>query len=706
MLFAVTLGACLIGALVTAFSPTRYRARVFGSCLALESLLALALGIGALGGAHTELPLWSLGPLGQMRLALDPLSGLFVVVSAAVFLISAPYTAREADHAQAARGGQAPAIEQVLLGAMILLLAASDVVSLLLSWELASLLIYALVLHGERATRERGAYLMLALGEAGMVAALIGLLLLARAAEGLDFAALRDAARTMPPDLRSVVFLLTFFGFGVKAGLAPFNQWLAPSYAAIARGLVPVIAGATTNLGIYAVLRVDVDLLGGGGVGPGLVVLATGAATALIGILYATIEPDLKRMLAHSSIENMGIITAVLGAAMVFMSSGHPVVAAMALVAALYHLVNHSTFKTLLYIGGGAVERLAGSRDMDRLGGLLRGLPWTGLAFLIGALGIAALPPFNGFVSEWLALQSLLRAAVLDSIAVKMVFAVAGAALALTAGLAMTCFVKAFAMSFLGMARSEAAARAHGADIATGVPLAVLALLCVALGIGATRVIPVLDNAVWSLAGAHAVDALVPPFFDPQAVANGTLVPAFAAEFHDLGAQLGQGLPVRGLVVLHRGGAANPVVYAMSTAYTAVMLVVLLTTAWAVFRVLTHRRHAHRARPWDGGLSRLRPGATYTATGFSNPVRVVFDAVLRPRTSENTTRAVAEHFRTAIQRERIEVHLIDRLVLHPGVWLVERLGSVLRGLHTGPVNRYAAFVLLTVLAALATTLLR
>jgi hydrogenase-4 component B len=207
-----------------------------------------------------------------------------------------------------------------------------------------------------------------------------------------------------------------------------------------------------------------------GGPGPGLIVLLLGSLSALIGILYATVQSEMKRLLAHSTIENMGIVAAGIGAALIFLSTGNRIIGGIALIAALYRLANHSVYKALLFIGTGAVEAGTGTRDLDRLGGVIRGMPWTAAFFLVGVLSISALPPFNGFVSEWLMLQIILRSAVLASAPIKIVFAVSGALLALTAGLAVTCFAKVFAMGFLGMSRSEGAATAREAPLSARPP--------------------------------------------------------------------------------------------------------------------------------------------------------------------------------------------------------------------------------------------
>ena len=506
-------------------------------------------------------------------------------------------------------------------------------------------------------------------------------------------------------------FLLSFFGFGVKAGLVPVNTWLPAAYRLAPRAFVPVLAGATLNLGLYGILRVNADLMPATHVGPGLVALVVGTISALLGILYATIENDLKTVLAHSSIENAGIVVAGFGAGMVFVAAGLPALAAIAFVAGLYHLINHSLYKTLLFCGAGAVETQTGTCDMDRLGGLIKCMPLTALGFLAGTLSIAALPPFNGFVSEWLTLQTMLRSAELSSTSTKIVFALCGAGLALTAALAVTCFVKVFAMSFLGMRRLPAKQPVTEAKSAALASMAILAALCLAFGVLPTYVIPALGSALNPLVGGSAADALVPPFFTSNPAHN-TLPPAFVGEFHDLGTQVGQSvLPGRGLVVMHRGGKENPVVFAMSTSYMLAALILLLALTYLIVRLwLTRSRQLARLPRWDGGVRRLLPEVTYTATGFSNPVRVIFDAVFQPTTVEDTRETVAEHFRIAIRREKERVHLVERLVFQPTKAAAFWCAGMLAAMHQGRFNAwrfnaYAAYALFSLLIVLVVFLL-
>ena len=693
---------CGAGVLASLLMPAARQGGVlaWAGCLAAATLVAAGASV-LLAGETFNRPLWSLPQLGTLTLELDRLSAVFLCVTGLVLFPASIFAGGELDRESGHLEGRVFTVLLLGLYASIgLILAAGDAVLFLLAWEVMSILCYLLIVCGHR--RENGqagsGYLLLAMGEAGTLAAAIGFLVLAAAAGSLDFGAMRSAAPAVGASARWAIFLLSFFGFGVKAGLVPVNFWLPRAYTAAPRLFVPVLAGATLNLGLYGILRVNADLVPAMQMGPGLVALVVGTLSALVGILYATTDNDLKIMLAHSSIENVGIVIAGFGAGMVFIAARHPALAAIAFVAALYHLINHSLYKTLLFIGIGAVEAQAGTRDMDRLGGLIKWMPLTALGFLAGALSIAALPPFNGFVSEWLTLQAMLRSAELSSTAAKMVFALCGAGLALTAALAVTCFVKVFAMTFLGMRRLDESQRVTEAGTGVLAPMAILAALCLAFGVLPTYVIPALDSAVGPLAGASAADALVPPFFSSSPT-HDTLPRAFTGEFHDLGAQVGQAvLPGRGLVVLHRGGTENPVIFAMSTSYTLVVLVILLVLTYVIIRVwLTRDRRLARRMRWDGGVRQLLPEMTYTATGFSNHVRVVFDAVFRPTTIEDTRETVAEHFRTAIRREKDRVHLLDKLVFHPfktaALWFARCLGAM----HHGRINAYITYALLALL---------
>ncbi|TAK86700.1 MAG: hydrogenase 4 subunit B, partial [Betaproteobacteria bacterium] len=544
-LLLVFFAACGTGILLSLALPAARQGNVLAWLGCLAALAATAAGAGALASGEVFIrTLWSVPGLSALTLRLDALSAAFVLVTGLVLFPASIYASSELRRDPPGERARAFTVMMLALYAsIILILIAGDALLFLLAWEVMSILCYLLVLSGASGEDNPAGsgYLLLAMGEAGTLAAALGFLLLGRNASSLEFDALKSAAPALDANVRWGVFLLTFLGFGVKAGLVPVNSWLQRAYAAAPRAFAPVLAGATLNLGLYGILRVNADLMPAAPTEAGLIVLVAGTVSALIGILYATTDNDLKAMLAHSSIENVGIIVAGFGAGMVFVGERHPALAAIAFVAALYHMINHSLYKALLFFGVGAVEARAGTRDMDRLGGLIRWMPLTAAGFLAGSLAIAALPPFNGFVSEWLTLQALLRSAELSETGTKLVFALCGASLALTAALAVTCFVKAFAMSFLGMPRLDETQRVTEAAPAALASMAIAALLCLAFGVLPTYVISMLNPASAQMTGASAADALVPPFFASDA-AHASLPAAFAGEFHDLGAQVGQEL--------------------------------------------------------------------------------------------------------------------------------------------------------------------
>ncbi|HUI75551.1 MAG TPA: proton-conducting transporter membrane subunit [Candidatus Acidoferrum sp.] len=692
----IVFGLCAAGAVLGLAVPERWNPIVLawaGSFAALSGLWASSTVL--LGGAFRG-ELWTLPSLGTLSISLDRLSAFFLFISAIVVLASSvfshQYMKRYVGHYKLSAF---TAWYLLLFASITWILVADDVLGFLLAWEVMSILTYLLVnFEHQRPETNRAGYLMLAMGEAGFLAVEVVLLWLGIRAGAFDFGALRTAGAELGQVGKWAFFLLTFFGFGIKAGLVPLNSWLPRAHPAAPANVSAILSGVILNLGLYGIIRMNLDLVPMGMLGVGLVVLIVGTVSALVGILYATTESDLKALLAHSSIENIGIVTIGLGAGIIFASEGRHVLAGMAFVAGFYHMLNHSLYKALLFLGAGAVDDRAGTRDLDKLGGLLHAMPYTGFLFLIGSLAISAVPPLNGFTSEWLTLQTLLRSAELPSPALRLVFALCGAVLALTAALAVTCFVKAFAMGFLGKSRLTRKERGVTEMHASAVgAMGFLALLCLALGLFPTYVIPALSQELRPLISPAAVNALVPAFFATNA-AHKDLPQAFASDFRALGAQVGQDvLPGRGLVVLHRGGPKNPVVFAMSPTYAAVALAIFLLLVWVLTVASTRKRTLTRKELWGGGIPKLLPQMSYTATGFSNPVRVVFQAIFRPNIVEDTRETVAVHFRTAIHRRREETHLVDRLVFHSMGDAVSWLARLLARMHHGRLNAYVAYSL-------------
>jgi hydrogenase-4 component B len=661
------------------------------------ALLTLAGGAGALlaNAPSADIQPALLAFLPGFTFALDAVRGFFLIIAAAVFGLSIAFIALDAERYPSVRERALLGLTALLYAAMVAVLISSAVLSFIFAWEVMSLALWALVTFDSRQGENiRAGYLTLVLSEAGALAGLAGLLVLVGAAGTWSLAGIAAAAPTLPPGVVWAGFVLTFFGFGVKTGILPVNVWMHDAYAAAPPSLTPLFSGATLNLGVFALWAID-GPLARHALGPALVVLVTGAVTALLGIVYALVAGRVTHLLTHSSIENLGIVVAALGAGFAFVALGQPVLAGLPLVAGLYHMLNHSAYKTLLFLGNGAIRSAAGTDDLDALGGLMKRVPLFATLFLIGALAIAALPPLNGFVSEWLTLESLLRIVEVGSVPVRITFALSGALLALTAGLTLTCFVMLAGASLMGLPRSQEAAEVRRMPRSATVPMGILAVVCLGLGVLATAVIPLLGRLVAPMAGADPTAALVPAFFAgaPELAAQIT------ADLTQIGAQVGRGLlPLRGLVVLHSGGSATPVVFAMSTALTFAVLVFLVLVVWALARLLGWRRRAGRRSLWDAGLVRLRPEMTYTATAFAAPVRVLFDRLLRPVVAEDTERHGA--FVTGVRRRATLVHVVDRLTLRPLIDVSWWVAAHLARMHHGRVTLYAGYVLATLVIAL------
>ncbi|MHB1550101.1 MAG: proton-conducting transporter transmembrane domain-containing protein [Vulcanimicrobiaceae bacterium] len=696
---------CAVGTAMAFFVPAKRAAESIAWAGGGAALVAFAAGAQGLAAPESLVSLWSLPTFGPMALGTTHLAALFTCIAALVYFPVSVYTAGYLRRYEDRYSLPAfAAWYYVTLAAVMAVFIARDVVSFFIAWEIVAIATAALVAYEWREkANARAAYVMLAMSEAGTLAALLAMLLVLSREHSLLF--VQGVAFGPSGGVRWAVFLLSFFGFGVKAGLMPLNSWLPRAHPVAPGNVSALLSSVVLNLGVYGILLVNLELAPVSSVSFGTVALIVGAISALAGILYATINDDLKTMLAYSSVENIGIAVAAMGAGLVFIALHETALAAIGLAAGLYHLLNHSAYKGLLFLGASTVQAQTGQRSIDRLGGLMRLLPVTSFCFFIGALSISGIPPFNGFASEWLALESLLRSAELAPPWLRVVFSLSGAAIALTAALAITCFVKAFGMTFLGHSRLHPKQPITEAPHSMLFGMYVLVAACALLGLLPTFVLAAIDGALAPVLGGSWVQhTLVPAFFGARFPAD-QLPPAFLTTFHALGAQLGYGIvPGRGLVVMLRGGSANPVVFAMSSTYLAATLLLFLGAAYLGRRVLARSRR-RTAPSWAGGLSSIPPTMTYTGTGFSNPVRVIFNAVFLPaRTDERKT--IHEHFRDAIRRAREDVFVADRVVARPAIAAATWLAHLLARMHHGRLPAYVAYALSALLIVLAISLAR
>ncbi|MBI1759130.1 MAG: hydrogenase 4 subunit B [Actinobacteria bacterium] len=647
--------ACVLaglGVLAAVGAPGRVRPAFVGWATAGIGVAGSVAGLAALRGETFQARLPGLLPLAGVQFDLDPLGGWFVAVSGGVLAAAAVYGVGYASHGHGpdARGVQAAL--PMFAVTVLLVPAAGSVSTLLVLWELMALTSLLLVLaeHRQRSAVAEAGWWYAALTHVGFVAILLGLVLYATSAGGGSFADLRAAH--LSPGLRGGVFVLVLVGFGSKAGLVPLHVWLPRAHAEAPAPVSAMLSAAMVNLGAYGVIRLGFDLLGGGARWWWLLVLGLGAVSALYGILQAAVAADLKRLLAYSTVENMGLVFLGLGAAGIFAASHATTLAALALSAALLHVLNHAGFKALLFTAAGSVLRATGTRDLDALGGLRSRMPVTTALFAIGALGAVALPPGNGFGSEWLLLQSLVHARPTGGMVAAVAMPVAVAVVALTAGLAVATFVKALGVGFFARPRSDAADTADEAPLTMLVPMSLLALCCALL-------------------------ALVP------AALGRTLSRAVTAATHAPADVVGGGIS------LQLAGIASTV----SPLLIAVLLGATVAGVAAMVRLMTARVVRRRgAALWDCGAGQPTARMQYTATSFAQPLQRVFDDVLAPETDIDVTPHAASQYLVAQVAYRARVSdRVEHALYDPVLAAARRVGRLGPVLANGSVHRYLGY---------------
>ncbi|GLS40418.1 hydrogenase 4 subunit B [Mesorhizobium tianshanense] len=579
--------AAFLGAAVLAVAVSRRGSAthlVYGATLGISAAMfaiAAAALIGDPAGVSTvTLPLGL--PWIGAHFRLDALSAFFLVVVNLGGAVASLYGLGYGHHE--------PAPHRVLpffpafLAGMNLVVLADDAFTFLLSWEFMSLASWALVMaHHREQDNTRAGYIYLVMASFGTLALLLAFGLLA----GPDGTYTFDAMRAAEPSglVAAAALVLMLLGAGSKAGLVPLHVWLPLAHPAAPSHVSALMSGVMTKVAVYGFIRVIFDLLGEPAWWSGVVVLFLGGLTAVLGILYALMEKDLKRLLAYSTIENIGVIFVSLGLALAFKANAMPSAAALALTAALFHVLNHSFFKSLLFFGAGAVLTVTGERNMEKLGGLIHRMPLTSFVFLVGCVSISALPPFNGFVSEWLAFQAILQSPDLPQWGLKVMVPAVGGLLALSAALAAACFVKAFGITFLGRPRSAAVEQAREVDRYSLAAMFILAGLCLLAGILPGLVIDGLSPVTLSLIGNRMPVQMAQPWL--------SIVPIAESR----------------------------------SSYNGLLVFVFIAISASLAAFVIHRfaSHALRRGPaWGCGFPDVTPAAQYTAVSFAQPIRRVF----------------------------------------------------------------------------------
>ncbi|MDD2815371.1 MAG: hydrogenase 4 subunit B [Thiotrichaceae bacterium] len=635
----------------------------------------LLLGIGGIVAAYTGFYVLiehqiltqdiMLGlPWMHWHLRLDMLSALFFIIIGVVSCAASVFGIGYTREFESTAYGFMPLgfFTGLFVAGMLGVLIADDALIFMIGWEIMSLASYFLVTfqHTQAANRSAG-FLYLLMAHLGGLAILLAFGILAGMGSGefnfdFSFNDMRDHSN-ITPLWANIAVGLSLFGFGMKAGLVPAHAWLPEAHPVAPSHISALMSGVMLKVAIYGFMRVTFDLVSTLSLhwSWGVVLISIGGASALLGILYALMQNDLKRLLAYSSIENVGIIFISLGLCLLFHSQNRPALASLAMIAALYHILNHSIFKSLLFLSAGAVLHNTHERNLEQMGGLIRRVPYTAFFFLIGSLSIAALPPFNGFVSEWLTFQAALQTTGLQSGVLRTLIPFSAALLALTSALSATCFVKLYGTAFLGQPRSKNVRHAHEIDNGMRVAQGFLALLCLLLGIFPTTVISVLEAIPHKLIGVELANVS----------AEGWLW----------------------LTPISPGVAS----------YSAPLVLLSIVTVWGLGYLLLHDPKKSRISPaWDCGFGGGTPRTQYTAAAFAMPIRRIFKPVWKVKEKIEEQKEITLHSKRIDYKLEISDRSWTALYL-PIAAAVNYCARTLGYIQTGNIRTYLSYSFFTLL---------
>jgi len=638
--------ACLL------FGAAGRTAKTVGAAFSLlgsvSGVISVVLILGE--GATPSATIYELAPFGSLALQLDLLSALLLAIISLVGIATSLYSFSDAP-ANASNGF----FTNLFMGAMTLVVTVTNAFFFLVFWELMTLASYFLVVwEFDKKEAARTGFIYLLIAHVGAALIMAAFLLFFGKTGTLDFEAIRS--ETFPPVVKNLVFLLAFFGFGAKAGMVPLHFWTPDTYAAAPSHASALMASVMKKTAVYGILRICVDLAGGDVAWWGFTVLTFGALSVLIGAFYALTERDIKRLLAFSSVENVGIILMGIGMGMLGLASQQPVLAVLGFLAAMYHMLNHAFFKGLLFLGAGAVIAQTGTHDLNKMGGLGRRMPWTALAFLAGALAVTAIPPLNGFVSEWFTYQALLAAGSSVFLAARVCAPLFAAILALAGAFALMVYVKAYSGAFSGPAQSESAKSAVEAPAPVLVSLVYLSLGSLALGLGAPWIAPFFASVAANLANQPVMT-----------VQSGWAISS------------GESISI------------------LSSPLIAILILAFLTVPVMIITLYGGWRASKRQNvdPWSCGYGYQAPMAV-RASNFDQPVRVSFHPLYWLRTLvKKPYQAIHTFYLAALDEIRRAEPVVENLVTRPTLKFVETAGQWIQTLQMGDIRLYCLYIIIT-----------
>jgi len=663
LLMMLLYGGAALSALLLRKHPHWGNLTAHGLCLA-----AAALGTAAslLQLTVVEAPLrvsllQSALPLIGVDLVIDRLSAFFILTLSVLGGCVSIYSFGYLQHYFGRRDvGLFNFLYALFILSMFWVLTAGNAVFFFIAWEIMSLLSYFLVVfESEQKENQRAGTIYIIMTHLGTSFLLVGFMLMFSFTQSFDLLA---GSATIPGWAKDVMFILFLIGFGTKAGVIPLHIWLPYAHPAAASNVSALMSGIMIKTAIYGLLRFVLGYLQLQHAWWGMLLLGLGLVSAVLGVAYALMEHNIKRLLAFHSIENIGIILIGLGVSFTALAQGHALVGAVALAAALFHTFNHALFKGGLFLGAGALQLATHTKDIEELGGLIKRMPRTALLMLIFSLAISAIVPFNGFVSEWLTYQALLGSIGPGQAGINIIAALAVAALAFSGALAAACFVKLFGISFLGLPRSEHALHAREAPASMQLGMGLLAGLCLAAGVYPLGFLRLIDQVGVALTGT--------------AIAGG-LQGGWGTVSYPLAAA---------------GTSISP------PAALAVMVGVGLA-AGILLRVLGGSGRERRYGTWDCGFAAINSRMQYSATGFSKPLRIVLRLLYRPGRELVVEEGRSPYFPDLMKYKVSTEAIFEKYLYDPGLQLINRFSSKLEyRVQTGSIHMYLLYIFLTMLA--------
>ncbi len=624
------------------------------SCLGSLSLVIFSLYLLIAGPVSlSSIPLSSIY---EFSFGGDAISGFFILVISLLVLSVSIYSAGYTKDMNSR--GLMGFLFNLFVLSMYGVVLSQNIITFLILWETMSIVSYFLVTFDRTEASSKAGLIYAVMTHIGTAFIIVLFLILYSQTGSMNFADMRLLSKAIDQPVKDMLFVFAMIGFGTKAGLIPLHTWLPRAHPAAPSNISSLMSGVMIKTGIYGIIRIVLDLLGGGPEWWGITVLVIGAVSSVLGVMYALMEHDLKRLLAYHSVENIGIILLGIGASMIFKTYGLYNLAAIGLIAGLYHVLNHALFKGLLFLGAGSVMHATHIKNMEEMGGLLKKMPYTGLFFLIGSISICGLPPFNGFVSEWLTYQSLLLGARTPSIVSKIISPLGGAALALTGALAAACFVKAFGISFLGMPRSRHAEDAKEQSSSMVAGMAILAILCLIFGIFPGLIITTISPVSFLITGSYGVST------------------------------------EKGFVIVNESLAG------LSPFVLLFAMIVMVLSAMVFIRSVGGKRSIVCGDSWDCGIPSLTPMMQYTATAFTKPIRLIFKRIYLPRRELRVSYIVKPFFVKSIEYSGEIVPFFEHYIYEPSVSFIKRAAQRLRLLQSGSLHLYLGYILITLILLL------